>query len=55
LNEFQLCVDKRGRGDVVCAQRGRDYLAVCPAKWVDDIKSSAESGAALSVGNVFVK
>lgn len=34
FNEYQLCADKRGKTDTVCLQRGRDYLSVCPEKWV---------------------
>ena len=34
FNEYQLCVDKRGKRDLVCQQRGRDYSVVCPQKWV---------------------
>ena len=34
FNEYQLCTEKRGKTDTVCLQRGRDYLSVCPEKWV---------------------
>jgi hypothetical protein len=37
INEYQLCVEKRGKGDLLCAQRGRDYATVCPQKWIDDL------------------
>jgi len=34
FNEYQLCVEKRGRTDASCIQRGRDYSTLCPQKWV---------------------
>lgn len=40
---------------MLCAQRGRDYMTICPNKWVDDIKSQTEEGVSMSVGKVFVK
>lgn len=34
FNEYQLCVDKRGKDDKLCLQRGRDYGTLCPQKYV---------------------
>ena len=55
INEYQLCVEKRGQADVLCAQRGRDYMTICPNKWVEDIKAQTEEGVSMAVGKVFVK
>ncbi len=55
FNEYQLCVEARGRNDLTCLQRGRDYATVCPDKWVDDWKSDLEKGVSMSVGKAFVK
>ena len=55
FNEYQLCVDRRGRGDLVCLQRGRDYSTVCPEKWVQDFKDQAEAGVSMTVGKAFLK
>jgi hypothetical protein len=54
FNEYQLCVDKRSKEDALCLQRGRDYLTLCPAKWVETWKSQAEAGVSMSVGTAFV-
>jgi hypothetical protein len=48
-------VDKRGKTDILCLQRGRDYATVCPEKWVDDYKTQFDSGISMSVGTAFVK
>ena len=55
FNEYQLCVDKRGKGDALCAQRGRDYVTVCPTKWVATWKDQIEAGTSMSVGKEVVK
>ena len=55
FNEYQLCVDKRGRNDVMCLQRGRDYSTVCPEKWVEDWKNDTEKGVSMSVGTSFIR
>jgi hypothetical protein len=55
VNEYQMCVDKRGPSDKVCLQRGWDYLNVCPEKWVDNFKTTAEAGAPITVSSNFVK
>ena len=55
FNEYQLCVDRRGRGDLVCLQRGRDYSTVCPDKWVQDFKDQADAGVSMTVGKAFLK
>ncbi len=55
FNEYQLCVEKRGKADPLCAQRGRDYVTVCPTKWVSDWKDQAAAGMGMSVGTAFVK
>ncbi len=55
FNEYQLCVEKRGRGDLLCLQRGRDYSTVCPEKWVEDWKDQTEAGVNMSVGNAFIR
>jgi hypothetical protein len=34
FNEYQLCAEKRGKDDLTCLQRGRDYTSVCPEHWV---------------------
>jgi Cytochrome oxidase c subunit VIb len=49
FNEYQICVEKRGRDDSVCLQRGRDYAAVCPQKWVEEWKDQLASGKAMFV------
>lgn len=54
FNEYQLCVDKRGKRDLVCQQRGRDYSVVCPQKWVSDWKDQTEAGISMSIGKDFV-
>ena len=35
MNEFQVCAEQKGKGDVACLQKARDYLSVCPQKWVE--------------------
>ena len=55
FNEYQLCVEKRGKGDALCAQRGRDYVTVCPTKWISEWKDQAAAGTSMSVGGAFVK
>ena len=35
MNEYQVCVEQRGKEDVSCLQRARDYSSVCPAKWIE--------------------
>jgi len=55
FNEYQLCVDKRGKSDLLCMQRGRDYTAICPAKVVETWKGHAESGVSMSVGTAYLK
>ena len=55
FNEYQLCVEKRGRGDLACLQRGRDYSTVCPEKWVQDFKDQADAGISMTVGKAFLK
>ena len=54
MNEYQLCVEKRGKSDVACLQRARDYSSVCPAKWVEDWKSQQEEGRSMLVGKDFL-
>ena len=55
FNEYQLCVDKRGKADLLCLQRGRDYTSICPAKWIETWKGYAADGVSMSVGTAFVK
>jgi hypothetical protein len=55
FNEYQLCVDKRGKGDLVCLQRGRDYSTVCPEKWVQDFKDQHDAGISMTLGSAFLK
>jgi hypothetical protein len=55
FNEYQLCVDKRGKNDLMCLQRGRDYSTVCPEKWVQDFKDQADAGVSMTVGTAFLK
>lgn len=55
FNEYQLCVDKRGKTDLLCLQRGRDYTAICPAKWIETWKGHADAGISMSVGAEYVK
>ena len=54
FNEYQLCVDKRGREDAVCLQRGRDYTSICPEKWVESWRDAATKGVGMSVGTAFL-
>ena len=46
LNEYQLCVEKRGRTDASCLQRGRDYGSLCPQKWCVSCATARLLGAA---------
>ena len=55
FNEYQLCVDKRGKNDLMCLQRGRDYSTVCPEKWVQDFKDQADAGVSMTVGTAFLR
>ncbi len=55
FNEYQLCVERRGKEDIQCLQRGRDYSTVCPEKWVEDWKGDLERGVSMSVGTAFIK
>ncbi len=50
MNEYQVCVQKRGEEDLACMQRARDYLSICPSKWVSDWKSQSEEGVNLTIG-----
>jgi hypothetical protein len=34
MNEYQVCAEQRGRDDVSCLQKARDYNTLCPAKWI---------------------
>jgi hypothetical protein len=45
---------QRGAQDPSCLQRARDYVTVCPAKWIEDWKSQAEEGRNLTVGTTFL-
>lgn len=54
FNEYQLCVEKRGRHDALCLQRGRDYSTICPSKWVENYVDSAERGVSMSVGTAIL-
>ena len=55
FNEYQLCVDKRGKGDLACLQRGRDYSTVCPDKWIQTFKDQQDAGISLTVGTAFLR
>jgi len=35
MNEFQVCAEQKGKADVACLQKARDYHSVCPAKWIE--------------------
>ncbi len=48
-------MDKRGKDDLLCMQRGRDYNVVCPDKWVEDWKDAVQAGNSMSVGTAFIK
>lgn len=54
FNEYQLCAEKRGKDDLTCLQRGRDYTSVCPEHWVAKWKEDEDKGVSLSVGKGFV-
>lgn len=41
FNEYQLCVEKRGKTDVTCLQRGRDYVTICPQKAVSHLLAAS--------------
>lgn len=53
INEYQLCVEKRGREDASCVQRGRDYASLCPQKWVEDWKEQNGKGIGMTLGKEF--
>lgn len=53
INEYQLCVEKRGEDDILCHQRARDYDTVCPQKWVEDWKDLAAEGLTMTVSDKF--
>ena len=55
LNEYQLCVEKRGKEDPSCVQRGRDYGSMCPQKWVEDWKGDVAKGIGMTVGKDFME
>ena len=35
MNEFQVCAEQKGKADVACLQKARDYHSVCPTKWIE--------------------
>ena len=35
MNEFQVCAEQKGKEDVACLQKARDYHSMCPAKWIE--------------------
>jgi hypothetical protein len=35
MNEYQVCAEQKGKEDVACLQKARDYHSVCPAKWIE--------------------
>lgn len=47
-------MEKRGRQDVLCLQRGRDYSTVCPVKWLEEWKEQTDAGNNMSVGKSFL-
>ena len=54
MNEYQLCIEKRGREDPSCVQRGRDYGSMCPQKWVEDWKEATGKNVGMTVGKGFM-
>ena len=54
MNEYQLCVEKRGREDPSCVQRGRDYGSMCPQKWVEDWKEATSKNVGMTGGKSFM-
>ena len=47
MNEFQVCAEQKGKADVACLQKARDYHSVCPAKWIEVRATAAAAGARL--------